>query len=115
MTDRSVQPPEPAHRVRHGRVKTRHRGGATEDRKFLQRPSTEFLGSDPWRVLRILSEFVEGFNALAQIPPAISIFGSARIKENDPSWEEMAPESVVNAIKKRHLFGYGPKPVAAAT
>jgi hypothetical protein len=38
-----------------------------------------------------------------------------RIKENDPSWEEMAPESVVNAIKKRHLFGYGPKPVVAVT
>jgi len=38
-----------------------------------------------------------------------------RIKENDPTWEQMAPESVVNAIKKRHLFGYGPKAVAAAS
>jgi uncharacterized protein (TIGR00730 family) len=75
-----------APRERHGRVKTRRPGGTTEDLKFLQRPSTEFLGSDPWRVLRILSEFVEGFDALAQIPEAISVFGSARIREDDPMY-----------------------------
>ncbi|HEX3326064.1 MAG TPA: TIGR00730 family Rossman fold protein [Actinomycetota bacterium] len=68
-------------------MKTRRPGGATEDRKFLQRPSAEFLGSDPWRVLRILSEFVEGFDALARIPPAISVFGSARIHEDDPMYK----------------------------
>jgi uncharacterized protein (TIGR00730 family) len=72
-----------APRERHGRVRTRRPNGTTEDLKFLQRPSTEFLGSDPWRVLRILSEFVEGFDALAQIPEAISVFGSARIREDD--------------------------------
>jgi uncharacterized protein (TIGR00730 family) len=75
-----------APRERHGRVKTRRPSGTTEDLKFLQRPSTEFLGSDPWRVLRILSEFVEGFDALAQIPEAISVFGSARIREDDPMY-----------------------------
>jgi uncharacterized protein (TIGR00730 family) len=74
-------------RERHGRVKTRGKGAVTADLKFLQRPSTEFLGSDPWRVLRILSEFVEGFDALAEIPPAISVFGSARISEEDPMYK----------------------------
>jgi uncharacterized protein (TIGR00730 family) len=54
---------------------------------FLQRPEpTSFLKSDPWRVLRILSEFVDGFDALAEIPPAISVFGSARIGEHDPMY-----------------------------
>ncbi len=38
-----------------------------------------------------------------------------RIKENDSSWEQMAPPSVVAAIKKRRLFGYTPPPVAAAS
>ena len=40
----------------------------------------EFLDSDPWRSLRILSEFVEGFDALAAVGPAVSVFGSARTK-----------------------------------
>jgi uncharacterized protein (TIGR00730 family) len=73
-------------RERHGRVRTTQPGRTTQDQKFLQRQSTDFLGSDPWRVLRILSEFVEGFDALAQIPRAISVFGSARIGEDDPMY-----------------------------
>ncbi len=52
----------------------------TEDEALLQRPvRPEFLDSDPWRSLRILSEFVEGFDALAEVGPAVSVFGSARI------------------------------------
>ncbi len=53
----------------------------TEDEALLQRPDRpEFLDSDPWRSLRILGEFVEGFDALAGVGPAVSVFGSARIK-----------------------------------
>jgi uncharacterized protein (TIGR00730 family) len=63
---------------------TRLAGGRvtrTEDEALLQRPARpEFLDSDPWRSLRILSEFVEGFDALAEVGPAVSVFGSARIK-----------------------------------
>nr|WP_309105966.1 TIGR00730 family Rossman fold protein [Arthrobacter sp.] len=40
----------------------------------------QFIHTDPWRVLRIQSEFVEGFGALADIGPAVSVFGSARTK-----------------------------------
>jgi uncharacterized protein (TIGR00730 family) len=50
-----------------------------EDRKLLDRPSrAETLQSESWRVLRITSEFVTGFDHLADVYPAVSIFGSAR-------------------------------------
>jgi hypothetical protein len=53
----------------------------TEDEALLQRTTRpDFLDSDPWRSLRILSEFVEGFDAMAEVGPAISVFGSARTK-----------------------------------
>jgi len=59
----------------------------TEDRKLLEpteRPA--FLNTDPWRALRILAEFVEGFDALATIGPAITVFGSARVDVGDPAY-----------------------------
>jgi uncharacterized protein (TIGR00730 family) len=60
---------------------------ATEDEAFLKpAPRPDFLDSDPWRVLRILSEFVEGFDALAGIGPAVTIFGSARVGEDAPAY-----------------------------
>jgi uncharacterized protein (TIGR00730 family) len=53
---------------------------------LLERSAIEELShhADPWRVLRILSEFVEGFDALNEIGPAITVFGSARTKPEDP-------------------------------
>jgi uncharacterized protein (TIGR00730 family) len=52
---------------------------STEDERLLERrPSPAFLETDPWRALRILSEFVEGFDAMARVGPAVTIFGSAR-------------------------------------
>ena len=48
--------------------------------------AAEFTQSDPWRVLRITGEFVEGFDALAAVGPAVSIFGSARTPESDPMY-----------------------------
>ena len=73
---------------RAGRVVRRGGGKVTEDRQFLERATAlpEFLESDPWRVLRIQAEFVEGFDALAGIGPAVTIFGSARIREPDPMY-----------------------------
>jgi uncharacterized protein (TIGR00730 family) len=43
--------------------------------------------SDPWRVLRIQAEFVEGFGALAELGPAVSVFGSARTTPDHPTYE----------------------------
>jgi uncharacterized protein (TIGR00730 family) len=59
----------------------------TEDERFLARPTPEFLETDPWRALRILSEFVEGFDAMAKVGPAITVFGSARTRPEDPVYE----------------------------
>jgi uncharacterized protein (TIGR00730 family) len=73
-------------RMRRGRITTRPDTGVTEDAVFLQTPDTSFLDTDTWRSLRILSEFVDGFDALATAPPAVSVFGSARITEKDPEY-----------------------------
>jgi uncharacterized protein (TIGR00730 family) len=61
----------------------------TEDEALLQ-PSArpDFLDSDPWRSLRILSEFVDGFDALAEVGPAVSVFGSARTKPGHAYYEQ---------------------------
>jgi uncharacterized protein (TIGR00730 family) len=65
---------------------------ATEDEKLLERQPKPagrpaFVDSDPWRALRILSEFVEGFDALAAVGPAVTIFGSARARADSPDYE----------------------------
>lgn len=58
-----------------------HVPSTTTDQRLLDRSdAVDWVHSDPWRVLRIQSEFVEGFGTLAELPPAISVFGSARIK-----------------------------------
>ena len=44
----------------------------------------DWLHGDPWRVMRIQSEFVEGFGALAEVGPAVSVFGSARVPAGPP-------------------------------
>lgn len=48
---------------------------------------TRFWEEDPWRVLRIMSEFVESFEEMSQVPPGISVFGSARTKEGHPDYQ----------------------------
>jgi uncharacterized protein (TIGR00730 family) len=61
----------------------------TEDEKLLQHPvddAAAFTRSDPWRVMRIMSEFIEGFDALAEIQKGVTIFGSARTGPDDPQY-----------------------------
>ncbi len=55
----------------------------------MQRPyaDTSFLETDAWRALRIMGEFVDGFDALARLGPAVSIFGSARTAVDDPMYQ----------------------------
>ena len=58
---------------------------STTDQRLLDnRGDTSWLHEDPWRVLRIQSEFVEGFGMLAEIGKAITVFGSARTQPSDP-------------------------------
>ncbi len=59
----------------------------TEDERFLARAELEpvlDVARDSWRIFRIMGEFVEGFEMLGRIGPTVSIFGSARIGEDDP-------------------------------
>jgi hypothetical protein len=63
----------------------------TEDEKLLATPTSpdapsDFRRNDTWRVMRIASEFVEGFDTLADIAPAVTIFGSARTHPDDPTY-----------------------------
>jgi uncharacterized protein (TIGR00730 family) len=80
----------PADRTQHDRERVRRAtlpaGTSTADEALLQRQfeRPDFLNSDPWRIFRIMSEFVEGFGTLAGIPPAVTIFGSARTSPDDP-------------------------------
>lgn len=65
-------------------------GKPTEDQELLATPRPEqarFTHTDPWRVLRIMGEFVEGFDVLAELGLAVSIFGSARVKRTDPMYQ----------------------------
>jgi uncharacterized protein (TIGR00730 family) len=62
----------------------------TEDEQLLQPPrqyrADALVKTDPWRVLRIIGEFVEGFDTLADVEDAVAIFGSARSTPDDPSY-----------------------------
>ena len=75
---------------RAGRVVVRGRDAtlATADQHLLQRQpeSDAFRHTDTWRALRIQSEFVEGFDALANVGPAVSVFGSARVRPSHPDY-----------------------------
>ncbi|HEV7387812.1 MAG TPA: TIGR00730 family Rossman fold protein [Gemmatimonadaceae bacterium] len=61
----------------------------TEDEKLLQQsgPRIDFTRTDPWRVLRIMGEFIEGFDTLASVDKAVTIFGSARIGPDDSHYD----------------------------
>lgn len=61
--------------------------------------STDWLHADPWRVLRIQAEFVDGFGALAELGPAVTIFGSARTPKTDPLYK--AARTVGRKIAQR--------------
>ena len=60
----------------------------TEDAKLLSAPGPrdDFTRTDPWRVLRMTGEIIEGFDALASVEKGVSIFGSARTSPDDPQY-----------------------------
>ena len=61
--------------------------GTTTDQRLLDRRSgSDWVHTDPWRVLRIQAEFVEGFGLLAELPRAVSVFGSARTPRDHPHY-----------------------------
>jgi uncharacterized protein (TIGR00730 family) len=88
MTERSAEPPTERHDRTTGPVVERRgqiKDGSTTDQRLLDsRGPTDWVHTDPWRVLRIQAEFVEGFGALAELGPAIAVFGSARTPAEHP-------------------------------
>jgi uncharacterized protein (TIGR00730 family) len=60
--------------------------GTTDERLLNSHGPTDWVHTDPWRVLRIQSEFVEGFGLLAELPRAVSVFGSARTPPDHPEY-----------------------------
>ena len=64
--------------VRGGEHDPRTAGTTTDQRLLDRRNGSDWVHTDPWRVLRIQAEFVEGFGLLAELPRAVSVFGSAR-------------------------------------
>lgn len=64
-------------RLRRGALR-REEGSTTDERLLDRRGPSDWVHTDPWRVLRIQSEFVEGFGLLAELGSAVAVFGSAR-------------------------------------
>jgi uncharacterized protein (TIGR00730 family) len=90
--------------------------GSTTDQRLLDGPApSDWLHTDPWRVLRIQAEFVEGFGALAELGPAISVFGSARTPADHPDYA--LAERVGAAVARAGfavITGGGPGAMAGA-
>src|SRR5688572_9364335 len=90
----------------------------TEDEKLLQSPSTDpadFTRQDTWRVMRIMSEFIEGFDNLASVTKGVTIFGSARTRPDDPQYS--AAEEVARLLAEEGfaiITGAGPGIMEAA-
>jgi uncharacterized protein (TIGR00730 family) len=86
------------------------------DHGLLERPEDpSFVHSDPWRALRILGEFVDGFDTLARVGPAVSVFGSARTSRSHPDYT--AALAVGRGLVDRHhavITGGGPGIMEAA-
>lgn len=93
-----------------------HPPGATQDEQLLESPGPdEFTHTDTWRVFRIMGEFVEGFDELATLTRAISIFGSARTNPAD-RYYQLAQETAALLSKAGFavVTGGGPGIMEAA-
>jgi uncharacterized protein (TIGR00730 family) len=92
-------------------------GLTTEDQKLLESPKSgqDFTRTDPWRVLRIMGEFIEGFDTLATIRKGVTIFGSARTHPDDPQY--VAAQEVARILAQAGyaiITGAGPGIMEAA-
>ena len=90
--------------------------GSTQDEQLLESPQPdEFTHTDPWRVFRIMGEFVEGFDELASLTRGVSIFGSARSRPDDPDYQAaMETAALLAAEGFAVITGGGPGIMEAA-
>ena len=81
----------------------------------MNNPTVTFTKEDPWRVFRIMAEFVDSFEVLSQVGPAVTIFGSARTPPADPYYKAAA--AIAKELARNNLAvitGGGPGIMAAA-
>jgi len=107
MTRRSGSGPRP--------TKGRPAGSTTDQRLLDSSGHGDWVHTDPWRVMKIQAEFVEGFNDLSEIGPAISVFGSARTPQDHPTYAQA--EAVGRGLAKAGfvvITGGGPGTMEAA-
>src|SRR5580658_7021951 len=81
----------------------------------MMNPTVAFTKEDPWRVFRIMAEFVDSFEVLSQVGPAVTIFGSARTPPTDPYYQ--AAMTIAKELARHKLAvitGGGPGIMAAA-
>jgi uncharacterized protein (TIGR00730 family) len=81
----------------------------------MNSPSVPFTKEDPWRIFRIMAEFVDSFEILSQVGPAVTIFGSARTPRTDPMYK--ATVELAKGLAKHNLAvitGGGPGLMEAA-
>ena len=88
----------------------------TQDEQLLESPRPdEFTHTDPWRVFRIMGEFVEGFDELASLNRGVSIFGSARARPGDPDYKAAQETAALLAAEGYAVItGGGPGIMEAA-
>lgn len=92
MSDEGVSQPGSGYRKGPVLLRRSQIPAQTTDQRLLAKGGEpDWVHGDPWRVMRIQSEFVEGFGALAELGPAMSVFGSARTAPGHPDYE-MATE-----------------------
>jgi uncharacterized protein (TIGR00730 family) len=87
----------------------------TDQRLLDKRGPTDWVHTDPWRVMRIQAEFVEGFGLLAELGIAVSIFGSARTLRDSPDYQ--LAERIAGGLAKAGyaiITGGGPGIMEAA-
>ena len=107
MTRRSGSGPRP--------TKGRPAGSTTDQRLLDSSGHGDWVHTDPWRVMKIQAEFVEGFNDLSEIGPAISVFGSARTPQDHPTYAQA--EAIGRALAEAGfvvITGGGPGTMEAA-
>jgi uncharacterized protein (TIGR00730 family) len=116
----------PPSQVAYGRTSGSHRAidtsirdpfGLTEDSKLLQVPGPrdDFTRTDPWRVMRIMGEFIEGFDILASVEKGVTLFGSARTGPDDPMYQAAQETARLLALEGFAIItGAGPGIMEAA-
>jgi len=117
-TEKGEQRAKGAVRVIDDAIRDPHLPAVTEDEKLLQLPrarTAEFTHTDPWRLMRIMGEFIEGFDTLATVDKGVTIFGSARVGPEDPQYR--AAEKIAGLLARAGfavITGAGPGIMEAA-